>query len=200
MMKNVDIRPYKNSLREKFKKKRREMSPEEKKKLDLTIAEKLFNLWQYREENIILTYVSTDIEVDTIFIIKRSFEMGKTVAVPRCIDGTHNMDFYIIKSFDDLENGSFGVLEPKIDKCEKLTDFSKGLCIVPALVYDKRGYRLGYGKGYYDRFLSNFKGQTVGISYNFCLIDKLPNGKFDRRLDKVITQNTIINTKDEEGS
>ncbi|MEG0545815.1 MAG: 5-formyltetrahydrofolate cyclo-ligase [Oscillospiraceae bacterium] len=198
MINNIDIRPYKKALREKFKNERRNMNESEKEIIDLKISENLFNLPLFKNANVILTYVSTEIEVDTIEIINHSLKMGKTVAVPRCIEGTRNMDFYILKSLSQLESGSFGVLEPKTYLCKKLLDFSSGLCIVPALVYDKRGYRLGYGKGYYDRFLSKFNGQTVGISYDFCLIDEIPKGKYDKRLDKIVTQTKTLNISEED--
>ncbi|MBQ6708443.1 MAG: 5-formyltetrahydrofolate cyclo-ligase [Clostridia bacterium] len=191
-----DIRPYKKELREKCKKIRIGMTAEHKERLDRKIANKLLNMWIYREAETLFLYVSKDIEVDTFFIISESLKRGKRVAVPRCVEGTRNMDFYLINSLDDLEEGSFGVLEPKTQVCEKLTDFSKGLCIVPALAFDKLGYRLGYGKGYYDRFLSNFKATTVGICYNSCVQEKnLLHGKFDRRVKYLITESLILDTE-----
>lgn len=194
-----DIRPLKNKIRERCKKIRSEMSEPQKQRLDRKITAKLLNMWQYRDADIIFTYVSTDIEVDTREIIKRALLDGKTVAVPKCVDGTRLMDFYVIKSLGELESGAFGVLEPIPNKCEKITDFSKGLCIVPALAFDRSGYRLGYGKGYYDRFLSNFCGETLGLCYNACIKDGLPHGKYDRRVDKIITQSNIIFTNDMKG-
>ncbi len=194
-----DIRPLKNKIREKCKKLRTEMTAPQKERLDRKITAKLLNMWQYRDAEIVFTYVSTDIEVDTREIIKRALLDGKTVAVPKCVDGTRLMDFYVIKSFSDLESGAFGVLEPIPDKCEKITDFSKGLCIVPALAFDRAGYRLGYGKGYYDRFLSNFCGETLGLCYNACMQDELPHGKYDKRVDKIITQSNIIFTNGMKG-
>ena len=65
--------------------------------------------------------------------------------------------------------------------------------MVPALSYDLNGYRLGYGKGYYDRFLSRFAGDTVGLVYESCLCDTLPHGKFDRRAGKIVTEARVIN-------
>ena len=109
-----DIRPYKKELREKCKKIRIGMTAEHKERLDRKIANKLLNMWIYREAETLFLYVSKDIEVDTFFIISESLKRGKRVAVPRCVEGTRNMDFYLINSLDDLEEGSFGVLEPKL--------------------------------------------------------------------------------------
>lgn len=194
-----DIRPVKQKLRAESKLYRKLLSEQEKKTLDSKISNRFFNTWQYRSCKVLLSYVSTEIEVDTRAIISRALSDGKHVAVPRCIDNTRLMDFYFIKSFDDLESGFMGVLEPVPEKCEKMTDFSEGLCIVPALMFDVRGYRLGYGKGYYDRFLSNFCGETLGICYNSCIKEKLPHGKFDKCVERIITQSKMITVNEAKG-
>lgn len=194
-----DIRPLKQKLRAESKLYRNELSSNEKAELDSKISDRLFNTWQYKSCEVLLTYVSTEIEVDTREIISRALADGKRVAVPRCIDNTRLMDFYFIKDVDDLEGGYMGVLEPIPEKCEKMTDFSEGLCIVPALMFDLYGYRLGYGKGYYDRFLSNFCGETLGICYNRCVREKLPYGKFDKCVERIITQSRIITVKNAKG-
>lgn len=188
-----DIRPFKQHLRAEYKEKRRALSETEKARLDRKITNKFLNLFQYREAQTLLCYVSTEIEVDTFQILRRALEDGKTVAVPRCVDGTREMDFYILTDLKQLSVGAFGVLEPNSAKCEKLTDLSDGLCVVPALCYDLNGFRLGYGKGYYDRFLSRFAGNTVGLVYENCLCGSLPHGKFDRRIEKIVTENRVIN-------
>ena len=195
----VDIRPLKNELRLASRQYRTGLSADEKERLDRKIQNKFLNMWQYREADVILIYVATAIEVETRLIIETALKDGKTVAVPRCVDGTREMEFYKISGYSQLEKHTFGVLEPKPDECEKLEDFSKGVCVVPALVFDRSGCRLGYGGGYYDRFLSNFSGETVGLCYNECVKDSIPHGKYDRRVEKIITQNSVINTKTEGG-
>ena len=183
----VDIRPLKNELRLASRQYRTSLSADEKERLDKKIQNKFLNMWQYREADVILIYVATAIEVETRLIIETALKDGKTVAVPRCVDGTREMEFYKISGYSQLEKHTFGVLEPKPDECEKLEDFSKGVCVVPAL------------GGYYDRFLSNFSGETVGLCYNECVKDRIPHGKYDRRVEKIITQNSVINTKTEGG-
>ena len=98
------------------------------------------------------------------------------------------MDFYIIEGLDDLEKRTFGVLEPKVPGCKLLTDFSRSLCIVPALMYDLKGYRLGYGGGYYDRFLSRYDGYKVGVTYRRNILRFLHYGRFDIPVDMVVTE------------
>lgn len=191
----TDIRPVKMALREKYRSIRAAMTKDERKKCDDDIADQVRRLWQYKSNHTILVYVSTPIEVDTRNIIIQALEDGKRVAVPRCIDGTRNMDFYYIHSLDELEKGSFGVLEPVPEKATKVTDLSSGLCIVPAFSYDWSGYRLGYGKGYYDRFLSRFEGNIIGICYSNCVQRSLPHGRYDRPVELLVTESYLRRIK-----
>lgn len=182
----------KNELRARFKAVRASFSEEEKKRLDSLVADRFLALPQYREAKTILFYVSLPLEIDTYSLMEQAFSDGKTVAAPRCVPGTREMEFYILQSIQDLAPGAFGVSEPKADTCEKLTDLSRGFCVVPALGFARDGYRLGYGKGYYDRFLSRFSGETVGLVYDACLKEHLPHDKFDCRVNKIVTQNQIF--------
>ena len=95
-MRKVDIRAYKNSLRDKAKAMRRGMDPEEKAQMDRQITDRICSLYQYREAQTLLCYVSKPIEVDTIPLIQRALADGKQVACPRCVEGTRQMEFYRI--------------------------------------------------------------------------------------------------------
>lgn len=195
-MHRMDIRIYKKDIRTQMKANRAKMTPTSKINKDKLILKNVRNLYQYDSSELILIYVSTDIEVDTINIIKMAWKDGKKVAVPRCIDNTKEMEFYYITSFDELEVRTFNVLEPKTDFCEKVTDFPKNsICIIPALAYDKCGYRIGYGGGYYDRFLATYKGVKVGIVYSECVVFKLLYGKYDVQSDIIVTDRYIKTVK-----
>ncbi len=184
-----DIREYKKSLRKKYKGERIAMTPAQKQQRDDKILERIISSAAYKSAQIILTYVSTPIEVDTIGLIRQAIADGKRVAAPRCIDGTRDMDFYFIKGLDDLESGSFNVMEPDPKKCVKAYAFETALCIVPGLSFDMHGYRLGYGKGYYDRFLSAHPRLTkMGICYCSCTCNELAHGRFDVCSDILITE------------
>lgn len=183
-----DIRPEKAALRNAAIEWRKALSRSEKQRMDFKIQSKVMNLWKFREVSTVLLYCAKPVEIDTKLLIERASALGKTVAVPRCVPGTREMDFYVITSFDDLEKGAFGVLEPMPEKCRKLNDFTSSVCIVPALVYDKQGFRLGYGKGYYDRFLSGYKGSCIGLAYSDWVKESLPHGKFDRKVDIIVTE------------
>jgi 5-formyltetrahydrofolate cyclo-ligase len=86
------------------------------------------------------------------------------------------------------------VLEPDPDTAKRLPEDPGGMCIVPALCYDEYGYRLGYGKGYYDRFLSGYSGITVGICYAACVRGSLVYGRYDRPVELLVTERYIKRT------
>lgn len=189
----MNTREHKKELRKKFKSIRLSLDSCEKEKFDSAIFNRFISLWAFRNCETIFIYVSTDIEVDTRAIIKYALSKGKRVAVPSCIDGTYEMDFYYINDFDkDLEKRSFGVLEPILSRCQKASPDKKSICVVPALAYDNEGYRLGYGKGYYDRFLEHFESEIIGLVYSSCIVEKLPHGKHDKNVNMIVCEKAII--------
>ena len=191
-----NLKQKKNEIRSKYKKLRVNLPSDKKAEFDNAIADKLFSLPEYESAEVVLAFVSKDIEVDTRRIISESLQNGKKVAVPRCNVGETTIDYYFITSYDDLESGYYGLLEPNPEKCEKLESFEGALCVVPGLVFDREGYRIGFGKGYYDRFILGFGGVTVGVCYSRYIEDKLPRGFYDRPIDIVVTERYIIlNTK-----
>lgn len=186
-----NIKKLKINLRVGYKEYRKSLSEKKKTSMDTVIQSRLLALYEYGKADTIFTYVSKPIEVDTFALIKAALANHKKVAVPRCIPDTFNMQFFYINSLDDLEKGSFGVYEPIPSKCQLVSDYSKGFCIVPGLSFDAQGYRLGYGKGYYDRFLADFKGITVGICYAGCIQWNLPHGYYDKPVNILITEKYI---------
>ena len=191
----MDIRKYKTNLRNEIKTFRNNMPQNIKKEYDDAIAENLLNSVTYKNADAILCYMSTSIEVNTEKIILSALKDGKEVALPRCIPDTRLMDFVIIKSLDDLEKGSFGVLEPKKSITDIIIPNAKSLCIIPALMYDVYGYRLGYGGGYYDRFLCNFSGTTLGIIYEENITNILQHGKYDVPVNQIVCEHYITKTQ-----
>ena len=168
------------------------MSPESKQTLDRKIKNKLLNLWAVREAQTVLCYVSTEIEVDTREFIDVLLQMGKRVAVPRCEGEKSEMNFYYIESLSELSPGSFGVDEPDPKRSIMVGKTEGSVCIVPAFMFDKKGYRLGYGKGYYDRYLSRYNGSAIGVCYSANLQEELFHGKYDRVVDLVVTDKEIL--------
>ena len=181
-----DIQTQKKLLRKTYKNIRSNIPKEQKILFDKLIFERVTSLRQYEECKYLFTYVSLESETDTLQLIKKALSDGKTVAVPKC-DDRHTMDFYIINSLDDLEQGAFGIPEPK-NICTKAENRFPALCIVPALCFDLSGYRVGYGGGYYDRFLANFKGTSVGVCYSRCLCEECPKDIYDIAVDMIVTE------------
>lgn len=189
-MRPIDIRGYKQDLRARSKERRRNMKSEEKQLLDKAVADNVRRLKEYRPAKTILIYMSTPIEVDTIGIIKNAWADGKRVAVPRCIPNTRDMEFHYIDNLDCLSVGTFSVLEPN-PSLPTVTDFSGCLMIVPGMHFDMKGYRIGYGKGYYDRYMVRFTGISAGICYSGELKPFLYHGRYDRHVDIVVTDKRI---------
>lgn len=190
-MVQVNLKQQKNELREQFKQIRLTMTADEKQRLDEKITNRVSGLWAFRECDIFLAYVSKPIEIDTSGMIEAAWRSGKRVAVPRCVEGTREMEFFFIRSYDDLVPGSYGLSEPDTEKCERVSEFENAFCVVPAIAFDVSGYRLGFGKGYYDRFLSRFNGKTSGACYSSCVCGGLPHGKYDRKADMLATESKL---------
>ncbi len=170
----------KQILRNKYKEIRKNISNKEEQ--DNIIFNKVINLEEYKQSNLILTYVSLKDEVDTIKLIKHSLESGKKVAVPKC-EG-NDIVFYKISSLEDLQEGSFQILEPKTNEIVK--DFDNSICIIPGLAFDKQNNRIGYGRGFYDRFLENYFGIKIGLTYRECICDKIDSEINDIKMDRII--------------
>lgn len=130
-----------------------------------------------------LIYVSFGDEVDTKRLIRYFLDVGKKVYVPR-VSGCE-MNFYRIGSFNDLEKGYKNILEPVGD--EMISNFSKAICITPGACFNRCGYRIGYGGGFYDRFLSRTLVFSIGVCYKECFIDEDFNEEYDVAVNRVIT-------------
>lgn len=193
-MRSIDIREYKQEIRNRGRALRAELDSQQRAALDAKIAQNVRRLYQYGPCQTIMIYVSTPIEINTIPIIENALAEGKRVAVPRCIPGTRKMEFYYISSLDDLEPGSFSVMEPK-EGLEMLTSFDKCLMIMPGIQFDVNGYRIGYGKGYYDRYMAKFTGFSAGLCYDWELRRHLCHGRFDRPVNAIVTDGHIRTCK-----
>lgn len=132
----------------------------------------------------IFCYVSAGSEPKTDLLLDYILKTGKTLAVPKCLDKKGNMAAIEIKSLDDIREGFFGIREPKEGRVVEKEEID--LCIVPGLSFDKDGFRLGYGGGYYDRFLENTNMYTIGICFEELFADKLPREENDIAVSEVI--------------
>ncbi|CDE50844.1 5-formyltetrahydrofolate cyclo-ligase [Firmicutes bacterium CAG:460] len=170
----------KEFLRKKYKEKRDNIKNKVTK--DNLIYQKVINNKDILSSKTLLIYISINSEVDTIKIINY-FLNTKNIAVPKIID--NNMYFCYVTNLNELTSGKYNIPEPTNENI--VTDFDNAICIVPGICYDKENYRVGYGKGYYDRFLSKNKIKTIGLCYKECMIEKIDNDKYDYKIDEVIT-------------
>lgn len=159
---------------------------------DAAITERLIGLSEFKNAETVLCYVSRDDEISTEKIIEYSFKNNKRVGVPFCTDEKGIMTFYSINSFNDLQNGRFGIKEPIVSSCKKIDSYDNTVVIVPALCVSRNGFRLGYGGGYYDRFLADKSVTSIGLCYNDLIIDNIDINDYDIPLDIIITENELI--------
>lgn len=185
----AEIRVVKREMREKYSAVRNGMDAEKREEFDKKIFDRLTASITYRHSNEILLYASVGSEIDTWRIFDAAIKAGKKVAFPLCFED-NTMKYYYVNSRDDLETGSFGILEPK-KGLEEYSPQSLSLCVVPGIVFDKEGYRIGYGKGFYDRFLSTFPGVKVGLVYSNMIVPKVPRGRFDKHVDILISERGV---------
>lgn len=179
----------KNKLRREIKAERRSMNKEEKSILDDGIFRNLLKCEEFLRAETVLVYRSTEIEVSTEKIISYCLEKNIKTALPRCFEN-HTMKFYYYDGKTALEKSAYGIYEPYAEESNEVKSLGKGtVCIVPALAFDRDGFRLGYGGGYYDRFLAAHEEVTaIGICYSMNIFGHLPRNEFDRKAAFVATE------------
>lgn len=163
---------------------------------DAGIAERLLAIPEVKAAPVVLSYVSFGSEVDTLDVIGGLLAQGRRVAVPRCDEAAHSMAFYEIRSLSELAPGAHGILEPLAAKVPLRTSEMVGsACMVPGLTFDASGRRIGYGGGYYDRFLAFYPGHKVGLCRS-CQLScvELPHDANDVPVDFVVTEAGVLAT------
>lgn len=170
----------KNELRSKYLEIRRNILDKNNK--DNIIYHKVIHNEKVKLAKTILIYVSKEDEVDTINLIKY-FLTCKKVAVPKIEN--NEIEFYYINSINDLKPGYFHVLEPISNN--KVKDYQDMLSITPGICFSKLGYRIGYGKGFYDRFYQKNHVYSLGLCYKECLVNNSYHDSYDQKVDEVIT-------------
>jgi 5-formyltetrahydrofolate cyclo-ligase len=176
----------KKCLRKTYLDIRSSLSETEVEKKSKIIIESLFSLDEFKSAHTIMFYVDTKKEVMTRQAITGALNMDKRVVVPKVVD--HGMIAVEIDSLIRLKPGRLGIYEP-IENNEMPVE-QIDLVVVPGVVFDKRGFRIGYGGGYYDRFLPSLRpdARKVAIAYDIQLIDKLSTEDHDIRVDIIITE------------
>lgn len=165
-----------------------------RKEKSIEICKRISSLTEFAKCDTLLLYAPIKSEADATYLFDMARILGMRVAFPISLTDTFELDFRFVDSLDDLLIGAYSIREPKKD-AEKAYFTKKSICIVPALAFDKNGNRLGYGKGFYDRFLNSFTGISVGITYHELLCSALPTDKNDIPVDIIITDKEGVRIK-----
>ena len=179
----------KNQLRDDILEKRNSLPKEEVINKSRNIEEKLFYLDSYKKSRTVMLFVSFNNEVYTHDIIKKSLGK-KNVVIPKVMQ--QEIEPSIIIDFDSLiPAGKFGILEP-IDLM-KIAYKNIDLVLVPGIAFDLEGHRIGYGFGYYDKFLKKVpKAVKIGLCFDFQIVDKIPAEQHDVPVDFIVTEKRVI--------
>ena len=180
----------KKELRAAFKAARADMLPEDRAVQTREICAQILQSPLYADASCVLLYAATGDEIDLSTVAHDAWAKGKTVAYPRCLDRAGHMAFFVVDAPARLTEGSFGIPEPSED-CLPWQPTTDALCIVPALAVDAFGNRLGYGKGYYDRFLADFQGVSACAVYDCGIAESLPADEYDVPVANVITKDGV---------
>ena len=143
----------------------------------------------FRNAEKVACYYSIGSEVRTLDIIQQMISEGRTMALPRVID--EELVFCAVKNFEELQKGEFGIMEPR-KNCPTVEDFD--VILVPAVAMMRTGQRLGYGRGYYDRFLSKHKTPTIALEYSRLVVRNIPKSEGDIPIQWIVTEDEVIRT------
>jgi 5-formyltetrahydrofolate cyclo-ligase len=178
----------KKELRRIYKEKRNSIPRSTRIVKSLEIADKLFQSEEYRSCGTLLIYASANSEVDTTAIITRALDEGKRVAVPKMTDKAHEMVFIEITSLYELTESRYGISEPPYNEEKIVQGDGNTLVALPLLAFDNNGGRLGYGGGYYDKWLSENKyASAVALAFKEQFCDCIPIEENDQKINSVIT-------------
>lgn len=180
----------KENIRQSLLKQRMNLTENEVNKASKECLHRLMSLAEYQDCNILLLYAPIRNEVDTFPLIEDALSKNKVVGLPVTED-EGEMYFYSVFDLSDLKPGKFGILEPPTDILVEPTKDT--LMLLPAVAYDTRKNRIGYGGGYYDRYLARYEDFCkIGLAYDFQIMDGFEVDEHDQRVNYIITQSQLI--------
>ena len=190
---NTDFKSKKEA-RAYFSAIRASINDVERKKKSLAICQKISALPEFLTCDTLFIYAPIKTEADPLLLFEEADKLGIRIAFPISLTDTSTLDFRLVRSLDELNVGAYGIREPNFN-AQKAIFTQKSICIVPALAFDTQGNRLGYGKGYYDRFLNNFCGLSIGITFDELKCKALPIEPTDISVDIIITDKESVKIK-----
>lgn len=184
----------KKLIRKQILKMRNELNKDIKRSMDAAIQKKFLNSSEYKKSKKIFIYISYKSEIDTKSIILRALKENKEIFVPTTDIKNKSMDAVKIKSFDNLVEDIYGILEPSSEEVS-IDPNELDLIVVPGVAFDYKLSRLGYGAGYYDKYfktITNRETCKIALAYDFQIIDEVPVDKYDVPVDCVLTNDDEI--------
>lgn len=182
-------------LRDRMRKLRRELACEERERLSRLACQRLMSSRLWRESDIVCLFVSLAEEISTWPLLTEAWSESKELYLPKISPYEKgSMDFYKCSSRHELVEGKFGLLEPQEGQPVALAS-GPALLIAPGLAFDRTGRRLGYGGGYYDRYLNNFPQRIkvrMGLAFSFQLLETAPGDEHDQKMDCLCTEEGLI--------
>ena len=183
--------PIKSELRKKLKSQRAVIASDGYRIFaGKEISSVIVSLEEFVKANTVLTFYPVGSEIDTFPLFKMAKKLGKRVAFPCSLEGGI-LIFREINDLSEMKGIAHNIPEPT-QESKVVLDFERSVCITPALAFDIDGYRIGYGGGYYDRFLASYTGTAIGIAYDDMICDALPHEEFDLPVDIIITERRIL--------
>ena len=181
-----EVSEVKKMLRQQMRQVLAELGQEEKEWSDRELVQRFLEHPKLSEANTVLLYYGVDQEIDTKGLIQTLLDQGKTVCLPKCLP-EHQMEARVITSLDQLEPDVYGIPAPK-EGTQVLEREKVDLILVPGLCFDSRGNRLGQGGGYYDRYLEDYEGVTIGLCREDFFQVNLPREPLDAWVRFVLTE------------
>ncbi|WP_017728326.1 5-formyltetrahydrofolate cyclo-ligase [Halalkalibacterium ligniniphilum] len=178
-------------LRQEMKKKMAALSKEELHRRSMSVSNELFALPEWQASKTVAVTISRKTELSTDAIIQKGWAEGKDIVVPKVNPLDHSMAFYSVTSYTQLEPTFYDLMEPITSLCDPVAKKLIDLIIVPGLAFDQSGRRLGYGGGYYDRYLQNYHGTAVALAFSFQLVPSVPTEEHDCIVDYVLTEASL---------
>ncbi len=183
----------KGEIRKRILQMRNAMTREAITSGSLTIVKRLTELDQIRRASTLMVYLGFGSEVRTDDLILWGWGAGKRIAVPLCRPKSRELLACRIEGFDELERGHYGIREPKEDLIRPIPPEELDAVVVPAVAFDLQGHRLGYGGGYYDRYLPGApQAIRIGAAFTCQIVAEIPADPHDVRMDRIVTDREII--------
>lgn len=182
----------KQTIREQILKQRRQFPRQEREKASCSVQEHLLAWPTFQKAQTVHLFLNQPHEVETFGIVRSCWEMGKTVAIPYIVPQSPQLGHSLLTHWNQLTQTKFDLQEPLPEARQSFDLNSIDLVLVPGVAFDQSGGRLGYGKGYYDRFLSEIEGFFLGLAFSFQIVPKVPQADLDVAMDGILTEEGFL--------